>query len=84
MDTVNPIIAAKDEPPYEEIHIESIDPAFAVELIDLYRIDVSFTPESRCTVVNYSEGCELSASGRGLVEAVRNWAHCFNNLQKSY
>lgn len=83
MDTNNPIIeAAKPKMSADYIDPYDIDDSFAIELIDSYRIDVTYDSDDTCHLNNFSEGTLLSSQGRGLLRALRNWAVKYNNLYK--
>lgn len=86
MDTTNPIIAAAAQPQarmaQNYIDPHGIDPSNAIELLDTYRIEVTYDPEGFCHLANFSEGTLLSAIGNGLLSALRNWAVQYNKLYK--
>ena len=84
MDTNNPIIALGQKPKMSANYIDpnGIDPALAIELLDTYRIEVTYDAEGFCHLNNFSEGVLLSAIGNGIMSALRNWAVKYNNLYK--
>lgn len=85
MDTVNPIIQATQKQSLSSDYIDpnGIDYAMAVELLDTYRIEVSYDAEGFCHLDNFSEGVLLSSHGSGLLSALRTWAIRYNNLHAS-
>lgn len=84
MDTNNPIIDLAQKPKMSVNYIDphGIDPKFAIELLDTYRIEVTYDSKGFCHLDNFSEGMLLSAIGNGIMSALRNWAVQYNNLYK--
>lgn len=84
MDTNNPSIALAQKPKIAANYIDpyGIDPSLAIELLDTYRIEITYDAEGFCHLDNFSEGTLLSAIGNGLLSALRNWAVQYNNLYK--